>query len=109
MCSSKHDGLAGTRFGWGLIKDAELVKRVTTTVEKMVLSFSVDIQLRVLSSLQTVLSECLLPYISHNSKLMYTHGKRHHCSGNTQTTLTPHLLQVCSCMKMRLVSSRILH
>ena len=55
--SSKHDGLAGTRFGWGLIKDMDLATRMSVTLDIVVLGLSVDAELRVLTSLQTILSK----------------------------------------------------
>lgn len=55
--SSKHDGLAGTRFGWGLYQDPKLASGVAHTVASLMLGLSVDVQLRVLSSLQVVLSK----------------------------------------------------
>ena len=57
LSSSKHDGLAGSRFGWGLIKDVDLATRMSAALEKLVLSLSVDNQLRVLTNLEFVLSE----------------------------------------------------
>ena len=60
--SSKHDGLAGTRFGWGLVKDAKLADDMLKAIMAISLSSSVDIELRVLNSMQAILSESqLLP------------------------------------------------
>ena len=56
-CSSKHDGLAGTRFGWALVKDKDLAQRMFTIVDAITLSVSADIELRILNSMQTILSE----------------------------------------------------
>ncbi len=53
--SSKHGGLAGTRFGWGLVKDKDLAVGMLQVVSGIMLDFSVDVQLRVLSGLQVVL------------------------------------------------------
>ena len=55
MCSSKHDGLAGTRFGWALVKDPDLAMDMWNVVYSMVVTSSIDIELRILSSLQTIL------------------------------------------------------
>ena len=55
--SSKHEGLAGSRFGWGLFSDVGLALRVSAAVNDLVLGLSVDAELRVLSSLQAILSE----------------------------------------------------
>ena len=57
ICSSKHDGLAGTRFGWGLVKDANLAGDMLSAIIAISLSSSVDIELRVLNSMQAILSE----------------------------------------------------
>ena len=57
LTSSKHDGLAGTRFGWGLYQDPELASGVARAVSGLMLGLSVDAQLRVLSSLQEILSK----------------------------------------------------
>ena len=56
-CSSKHDGLAGTRFGWGLIKDSKLAQRMWAVVSAITLSTSIDIELRVLNSMRAILSK----------------------------------------------------
>ena len=55
--SSKHDGLAGTRFGWGLVKDSQLAQKMWSVVSAITLSTSVDIELRVLNSMQAILSK----------------------------------------------------
>ena len=55
--SSKHDGLAGTRFGWGLVKDSQLAKKMLSTVMAVSLSSSVDIELRVMNSMKAILGE----------------------------------------------------
>ena len=57
-CSSKHDGLAGTRFGWGLVKDKDLAQRMFSVVSAITLALSADIELRILNSMQTILGEC---------------------------------------------------
>ncbi len=56
-CSSKHGGLAGTRFGWGLLKDKELAIGMLKVVNGIMLDYSVDVQLRVLDGLQAVLGK----------------------------------------------------
>ncbi|XP_064387369.1 uncharacterized protein LOC135335756 [Halichondria panicea] len=55
--SSKHGGLAGTRFGWGLVKDKDLAVGMLQVVDGIMLDFSIDVQLRVLNGLQVVLEE----------------------------------------------------
>lgn len=55
LSSSKHDGLAGTRFGWALVKDEALAKNMSDMASQMILSSSVDIELRVLTSMQSIL------------------------------------------------------
>ena len=53
--SSKHEGLAGTRFGWGLYEDSQLSQRVASVIEALVLGLSIDAELRVLASLDAIL------------------------------------------------------
>ena len=66
--SSKHDGLAGSRFGWGLIKNNDLANDTKQVIRSFVLSLSVDAQLRVLTSQDSIMSEFI------NSR--YRDGKR---------------------------------
>ena len=56
-CSSKHGGLAGSRFGWGLYEDPMLAANVTNVIDTLVLGLSIDVELRVLASMQAVLSK----------------------------------------------------
>lgn len=58
-CSSKHGGLAGTRFGWGLVKDKDLAVDMLKVVSGIMLDYSIDVQLRVLNGLQAVLGKAL--------------------------------------------------
>jgi L-tryptophan--pyruvate aminotransferase len=53
--SSKHDGLAGSRFGWGLYEDPMLALNVTAVIDTLVLGLSIDVELRVLASMQAIL------------------------------------------------------
>jgi hypothetical protein len=53
--SSKHEGLAGTRFGWGLYEDSVLAQNVAQVVNVLTLGLSVDVQLRVLASIQAII------------------------------------------------------
>ena len=55
--SSEHDGLAGTRFGWGLYEDAVLATNVASVIDTLVLGLSIDVELRVLASLQAILGK----------------------------------------------------
>ena len=55
--SSKHGGFAGSRFGWALVKDAELASSMWNIASSMILSLSVDIELRILTAMQAVLSK----------------------------------------------------
>lgn len=55
--SSKHDGLAGTRFGWGLYEDSDLAMNVAAVIDTIVLGLSIDVELRVLASLQAILGK----------------------------------------------------
>ena len=57
VCSSKHDGLAGTRFGWALVKDKDLAQRMRSIVRNIALSLSADIELRILNSMKTIVGE----------------------------------------------------
>lgn len=59
--SSKHGGIAGTRFGWGLYEDSTLAMNVVTVIDTLVLGLSIDVELRVLASLQAILEEKLGP------------------------------------------------
>lgn len=54
-CSSKHGGIARTRFGWGLYEDSTLAMNVVTVIDTLVLGLSIDVELRVLASLQAIL------------------------------------------------------
>ena len=56
-CSSKHDGLAGSRFGWGLYEDPMLALNVTAVIDTLVLGLSIDVELRVLASMQAILGK----------------------------------------------------
>lgn len=60
--SSKHDGLAGSRFGWALVKDPQLAQAMMEVTATIVASLSVDIELRILTSLQAILSKNMLPH-----------------------------------------------
>ena len=53
--SSKNDGLAGTRFGWGLVRNPILADSMSDVASSIVIAQSADIELRVLSSLETTL------------------------------------------------------
>lgn len=79
--SSKHEGLAGSRFGWGLFRDAGLAHKVSAAVDTLVLGLSVDAELRVLSSLQAILSEVpspsgLLPFHEFSQQLLLQRFKQ---------------------------------
>ena len=57
LISSKHGGMAGTRFGWGFYEDFTLAQRVNNVIETLVLGISIDTELRVLASLQAILGK----------------------------------------------------
>jgi aspartate/methionine/tyrosine aminotransferase len=59
--SSKHEGLAGTRFGWGLYEDLDLAQGVATVIDSLVLGLSIDVELRVLASIQAIIGEKVGP------------------------------------------------
>lgn len=67
-CSSKHDGLAGTRFGWGLYEDSDLAMNVASVIDTIVLGLSIDVELRILASLQAILGKV------DNSIFHHLHG-----------------------------------
>lgn len=54
-CSSKHEGLAGSRFGWGLYENTELAENVAEVVDILTLGLSIDVELRVLASIQAII------------------------------------------------------
>ena len=71
--SSKHDGLAGSRFGWALVKDADLAHSMQQLISAIAYCVPVDTELRVLTSLQTILSKDTLNYYRdeiHSSKIL---------------------------------------
>ena len=55
--SSKHDGLGGTRFGWALVKDPYLASDMLSVVSTLLYSFPVDIELRILTSMEAIISK----------------------------------------------------
>ena len=55
VCSSKHEGLAGTRFGWGLFEDPALAQSVAGVVDTLTLGLSIDVELRVLASVRAII------------------------------------------------------
>ncbi len=57
VTSSKQDGLAGTRFGWGLVKDRGMAQRMMSIMAGVMLSVSVDIELRIINSMQAILGK----------------------------------------------------
>ena len=67
--SSKHEGLAGTRFGWGLYEDSQLSQRVASVIEALVLGLSIDAELRVLASLDAILGS----HHNYNNYTLYSH------------------------------------
>jgi len=56
--ASKHCGLAGTRFGWGLIKDAELASSMMEVDLSVLIAPPEDSMLRAYNTISSVLSEC---------------------------------------------------
>ena len=61
LSSSKHDGLAGSRFGWALVRDADLASSMWGVVYSMTIGVSVDIEMRVLTSMEAILSKiCII-------------------------------------------------
>jgi len=56
--ASKHDALAGSRFGWGLVKDAELAKNMNDVNEAIVFSIPEDAMLRTYNTMNSIISKC---------------------------------------------------
>ena len=67
--SSKHNCLGGTRFGWSLIKDLDLAKRVWAEVGLVMNSISIDVELRVLHSLHSIVSKSAV----YHKLILYVH------------------------------------
>lgn len=57
--SSKHGGLAGTRFGWGLIKNDELIQHLSEIIYGTIFSVSEDSMLRVYNTIGQILSKLI--------------------------------------------------
>ena len=55
VCSSKHEGLAGSRFGWGLYEDSELAQDVAMAVDIFTLGLSIDVELRIVTIIQAII------------------------------------------------------
>ena len=87
MFSSKHEGLAGTRFGWGLYRDATLAQSVANVVDALVLGVSIDVELRVLAALQAILGNTV--HSCHSVFVVHIPSLHNTCSmmGPCLTTL----------------------
>lgn len=55
--ASKHCGLAGTRFGWGLFRDATLADQVNNIVFGTIAAVSEDSMLRAYNTISQVLGK----------------------------------------------------
>ena len=55
--ATKHDGLGGTRFGWGLYRDKELASQISEIVLKTIVAVSEDSMLRTYNTINQVLSK----------------------------------------------------
>ena len=55
--ASKHCGLAGTRFGWGLFKDATLADQVDDVKYGTIVAVSEDSMLRTYNTISHVLGK----------------------------------------------------
>ena len=58
--ASKHDALAGSRFGWGLVKDVELAKSMNDVNEAIVYTMPEDAVLRTYNTMSSILSKCTM-------------------------------------------------
>lgn len=66
--ASKHCGLAGTRFGWGLFKDKELANQVYEIMIYTMAALPEDSMLRTFNTIDQVLSKlcmCVASYCSY--------------------------------------------
>jgi len=57
--ASKHDALAGSRFGWGLVKDAELAKSINDINSALIFTIPEDAVLRTYNTMTSVISKCM--------------------------------------------------
>ena len=55
--ASKHCGLAGTRYGWGLFKDATLAEQVNEIKFGTIIAVSEDSMLRAYNTISSVLGK----------------------------------------------------
>ena len=55
--ASKHCGLAGTRFGWGLYRNKELANQISKIVDETMYSIPEDSMLRTYNTINQVLSK----------------------------------------------------
>jgi len=60
--ASKHCGLAGTRFGWGLVKDATMANSIMGVDYGVLVTPPEDSMLRAYNTISSVISECVLTY-----------------------------------------------
>ncbi|XP_065896729.1 uncharacterized protein [Dysidea avara] len=76
--ASKHDALAGSRFGWGLVKDVELAKSMNDVNEAIVYTMPEDAVLRTYNTMSSILKEDpspvtgMLPYHEFGRKKIFT-------------------------------------
>ena len=68
--ASKHCGLAGTRFGWGLFKDATLADQVDEIKYGTIVAVPEDSMLRTYNTISHVLSK----HAYRTSIIYYTLG-----------------------------------
>ena len=57
--ASKHDALAGSRFGWGVVKDAELAKSINDINSALIFTIPEDAVLRTYNTMTSVISKCM--------------------------------------------------
>ena len=58
LSASKHDALAGSRFGWGLVKDAELAESMNDVNKAIVYTIPEDAVLRTYNTMSSIISKC---------------------------------------------------
>ena len=69
--ASKHCGLAGTRFGWGLFRNQELANQITKIVTGTIVAVSEDSMLRAYNTINQVLSKQRACFMCSYNLILY--------------------------------------